>query len=202
MVLKGQWRFVGGAALGGGLLVLASLAVSPAATADYLTLGPRIGNWLDMPGMELHRACSWAGFWKLLAGGRWPPELVTAVTVASCLATLVPLVWLFRGPLDPAAPRFRVQFAALVLATVALSPYVLSYDLTLLLVPIFLLLAHRPPAGETEDPRSAEKAKWLAALAVLLYGTASVTDTVAAATGVQPVVPVLAAAIMALAWLE
>jgi len=192
MLCTRHWRFVGGAAVGGLMLLAASLAVSPSACLDYIRLAPTMSKWIDMPGMHLERMSCWYGFWRLAFAGQslWYAQ---AATIVMSIATLVPLVYILRRPIDPRSPYFAVQYGALVLATVVLSPHLLTYDLTLLLLPVFLLATFRSQDAldvSSRLPRS---------LALALFVAASVSWPVASATGVQIIVPLVTIALAALA---
>ncbi len=193
MLCKGMWRFVLGGMLGGLVLVAASLAISPIAAADYLKLGPILSRWTEMPGMPLEGMSCWLGFWRLLLAGR-PLGEIQAVATISSLVTLVPLVWTLRGPLEPDSGRFPLQFAALVLATILISPHLLAYDLTLPRPPILL-------GAGTQGARARDGARdrlW-PHLTLAVYVTAVISRQVAAMTGFQPIVPLMFCYMIALA---
>ena len=137
MLYKRQWRFVVGSSSSGLLLLMASLAISPASVADYFRLAPTMSRWIDMPGMPLEGMACWQGFCRLLLNDQ-PLAYTQAVVVALSLLTLIPVIGSLHSPLDTASPRFSRQFAVLVLATILVSPHLLYYDLTLLLIPIVL----------------------------------------------------------------
>jgi hypothetical protein len=185
MLYKRQWRFVLGGLLGGLALLLASLLISPKATADYLTLGPTMARWIDMPGMPLDGMACWQGFWRLLIGHRPLAQAQVAAAISSLL-TLIPLARGLLGPLDTTSVRFPSQFAALVLGTILISPHLLYYDLTLLLIPMVLAAGSRPvPMG----PRIPDIGwPWSTAI---LYAGATISRTVAADTGIQIIVPLI-----------
>jgi alpha-1,2-mannosyltransferase len=185
MLCKGQWRFVLGALIGGVVLLVASLALSPGATDDYLRLGPTLLKWMDLPGISRADVACWRGFWRLLLGDQ-RVRSSQAAAAASSLITLLPLVRAFRGPLDTGSDEFASKFSALVLATIVVSPYLLYYDLTLLLIPMVLaacaqIAGGRPFVRHLIWP-------WLTAA---LYGAATCSRSIAAATGVQFVVPMI-----------
>jgi hypothetical protein len=164
MLCKRQWRFILGALLGGLLLLGASLAVSPAATGDYLSLGPTLLKWMDLPGISRADVACWRGFW----------------------VTLLPLIWTLRDPWETSSEAFAPKFSALMLATIAVSPYLLYYDLTLLLIPMVLATFTRAVAGRSWARRLIWP--WLTAA---LYAAATLSRSIAAATGVQVVVPMI-----------
>ena len=179
MLYKRQWRFGFGGTIGGMVLLTASLAISPAAVADYLRLGPTLSRWIDMPGMSLTEMACWQGFWRLLLADR-PLAYAQAAAVGSSLLTLIPLVRSIQNPLDTNSPRFAPQFAVLVLATILISPHLLYYDLTLLLIPMVLAACSRPEniGNRTND------IVWPWSTAILFAG-ATVSRFVAAETALS-----------------
>ena len=143
MLLMGRWRFVAGGLIGGLALLGASLALSTEATASYLRLAPTLSRWIEMPGMPIHWMDCWQGFWRLLLPGVGLRS-VQALAGACSLATLGLLVAALRSSTGP--DRLGDRFAALVVATLPVSPHLLHYDATLLILPI-VLTATRPGRG-------------------------------------------------------
>ena len=185
MVLKGQWRFVVGAAVGGLLLLVASLAVSPTALGHYLTMGPTLLKWMELPGVSQAEVACWRGFWRLLLGDR----LLTgarAAAIASSLLTLLPLVRSLRGPLDTRSATFAPKFAVMVLVTILVSPYLLYYDLTLLLIPMVLAACSRPATGASWTHRRV----W-PGLTAAVYVATEISRLIAGMIRVQIIVPVI-----------
>ncbi len=185
MLWKRQWHFLLGLLIGGVALLGASLGISPWTTAGYLTLGPAMSRWIDMPGMPLTDMACWQGFWRLLLRDR-PLHLSQTATVLSSLITMAPIFLVLRGPLNPSSERFARQFAALVLATILISPHLLYYDLTLLLLP--MILAVFPPPVLDGSP--AHDALWLR-LTLLLYTAVTVSRSLAQLTGIQMITPII-----------
>jgi hypothetical protein len=185
MLCKGQWRFVLSALIGGLVLLGASLAVSPVATADYLRQGPTLLKWMDLPGISRADAACWRGFWRLLLGDQ-RLQYAQAAAVVTSLITLIPIIRALRGRLDTSSEAFAPKFSALVLATIVVSPYLLYYDLTLLLIPMVLAACTRPAAG-----RSWSRPLIWPWLNAALYAAATLSRSIAAATGIQLIVPMI-----------
>src|SRR5262249_31674144 len=133
--------------------------------------------------------------WRLLLGDS-SAGYAEVAAILSAGATLVPVAWALRKPLDTTSKTFAPLFAILVLATVLISPHLLAYDLTLLLLPMGLALCSRPlPSGaRARDP------VWL--LTGIVYAVASLSRLVAAASGIQIIVPVLMVYLIVLAGTE
>jgi hypothetical protein len=185
MLYKRQWRFVLGVLIGGLVLLAASLAISPTALNDYLRLGPTMSRWIEMPGMPLAGMACWQGFWRLLLPDQ-PLRSAQAATAIASLLTVIPLVRSLRGPLDTVSDRFAPQFASLILGTILISPHLLYYDLTLLLLPMVLVAGPWPVtmARRTRDivwPWST----------TILYAAVTISPAVAAATRFQIIVPLM-----------
>ncbi len=207
-----QWRFLAGAAIGGLVLFGASLALSPAATLDYIRLAPTMSKWIDMPGMPLERMSCWYGFWRLALAGH-PLIYAQAATAIMSLVTLLPLAQILRRHAQQDQAGLAFRFAALTVATVVLSPHLLSYDLTLLLLPLMVLATVPtaakervttilPEAAEARCARSHPDLLFrprLQVLAAAVFVGAGVSEALAAVTGLQLIVPLLVVTLALLA---
>ena len=148
MGVRREWRFVGGMAATGALLAAQSLWLGWQPSLDWIaaTLHPH-------PQPELiGRAHGWLGFARLLLGA-WSGPAVLGLALALVAATLAVLFRLLR-----AQPPLRFAFAAVVLATTLVSPYLYTYDLAILALPLIVLARELPAL-----PRSMRRV-WLAAL--------------------------------------
>jgi hypothetical protein len=167
MLVKREWRFIAGMAVTGVVLGAQSLLVGWDACLDWVAsiLQP-------LPQRELiERTHSWLGFARLLTGNDGGPA-VLALTLALVAATLGALFRLLPGPLAVDRPRFALQFAAMVLVTPLVSPYLYkTYDLAILVLPLLLLASELRRA----DPESIGWRRLLlgALLLVFLMGGAS-----------------------------
>src|SRR5262249_11913684 len=194
LLLKRQGRFVLGGVLSGLFLAGLSLLLGWDVCRQWLAVSSStVSGYINLPGYPLERLHSWYGFFKLLLGG--PPSAVQGATLAADLATAAVLAVLLRGPLPLGRPAFVLQYSGLVVATVLVSPHLLTYDLTLLLLPLFLLthllLVHSPAV--------AEQRRALLWLLVLLYTVPVVSSELARAVHVQGSVLLLAALLVFLA---
>ena len=186
MLWKRQWRFVaGGAATAFGLL-LVSLAMGGEVCRDYLAFSARTADYLRTPGYDLSRAHCWYGFFHLALGGASDGAIRIAAAIA-VVATLGTVVWLMRGPVRPGSGRFAAQYSGLVLASVLVSPHLLTYDLTVLLLPAVLLgvelrgVLQSHEAGTAAGPT----ARQLVAVALGLLLACNVSTSLAGAIGLQ-----------------
>jgi hypothetical protein len=171
MLVKGQWRFVAGSAVTVAGIVGLSFALGPDVFMRFLDCS------LHTPDLMLRQEYtlldmehSFYSFLALPLREHLPPLVIKGAAGVLTLFTLV-VVWrLLRGPLDFGSERFSLQYAGLVLATVLVSPRLLTYDLTLVLLPVFLLarsVALRPPSLETRRTQLI-----LAAIALFLGASA------------------------------
>jgi hypothetical protein len=178
MLAKRQWRFAFGAGLTVAVLVGLSLAVGARPCLDYLRFTREVGDYIRAQPTYLHRSHCLYAFFTLLA--HESSTSVRLVTLLAGASTVWLLARLLRGPLVPAAPVFLAQFSGLVLATVLLSPHFLTYDLTILLLPMLLLaLLLLNGAGRPIERRA------LCWLLVALYVAAGVSPLIARQAGVQ-----------------
>lgn len=192
LLAKGAWRFAAGVAITAATLVLASTATGVDLVRDYVRLVQTLPEQIRFAPGQLHRIHGVYGFFTVLAGGATAP--VRAATLVTASLVVVLLARLLRGPLELPSPRFAIQYAGLVVATVLLAPNVVTYDLTILLLPLFLLgwlLARGAilPARRPALP-------WLLAGA---YVACAIGPAIAARTGVQLTMPML---LVLLGWLS
>jgi hypothetical protein len=193
MLLKGQWRFVAGGAITGSALVGLCFALGADVCRQYYEFATGAGDYLRNAGYDLHKSHCLYGFFTLLAGE--PNALAKAATMLSAAGVMLLLVQSLRGRLVPGGRRFAVQFSVLVIATLLLSPHLFTYDLTILLLPGFLLLfVLAAGARKLHSPRLIG---WLLAA---LYAAVGFAPTIAEKMGVQLTVPLLVSLLTTLAW--
>jgi hypothetical protein len=187
-----QWRFTAGLATTCLALAALSLVAGIKACADWLRFVLGTADYLHNAGYDLHKSHCLYGFFELLLGSFGAP-VVRGATLAAA-GGVVFLLWrILRGGVVPGTPRFAGQFAALVAATVLLSPHLFTYDLTILLLPMFLLLE---PMWR-EGARIGGANRMAAAAVVAVYAVAGLSPAVAALTGWQLSVPLIAGLLVA-----
>ena len=194
MLVKRQWRFVAGGATAAATLLAVSLAVSDRACLDYLEFSRRTADYLHTAGYDLAKSHSWYGFFHLLMQGQ-PDGLIRIASGAMILATLVVLAVLLRGALRVESSGFPIQFSGLVLATILVSPHLLTYDLTLLVLPAVLIAGQSLHWHDTQSSRV-----FLALLVGVVVLT--ISTPLARVVGVQISVPAMFAVLVALARLS
>ena len=136
MIAKREWGFAAGVLTTVLGLAGLSLAVGLVPNLDYVRFVTGVADYVGAQPAYLHREQCLYGFFTLLAGGPTPTARIA--TMAAAGVTVWLLTRLLSGPLEPAQPRFLAQFSGLVLATALLSPHLLTYDLTMLLLPLWL----------------------------------------------------------------
>jgi hypothetical protein len=136
LLAKRQWGVVLGVVISGGSLALVSIAMGHGLARQYWEFATTAADYVRFGGY-VHRLHGLYGFWTLLGGE--PTLPVRLATLVSSLGVVVLVARLLAGPLDLRSERFLMQFAGLVLATLVLSPHLLTYDLTLLLLPLGLV---------------------------------------------------------------
>jgi alpha-1,2-mannosyltransferase len=188
--LSREWRLLGGLALGGaahlGVGVLAAGLGTTLAWVDVLrTLAFDPGLVQGFPA-EVH---SLRGFWRLL-GAAGP--LLAVLTAGASVVVLALTLWCWkRSPPD-------LGWAALVLATVLISPHLLTYDLLLLAVPL-ALLAGMQLAKPTAPRRRPDP---VVALCLLLFAAPAFSSLLATASSIQISTLGMVALLGMLAWTE
>jgi hypothetical protein len=136
MLWKRQWRFVAGSATTVLALLVVSLTVGIDACRDYVAFLTGTSDYLRTAGYDLTKAHCWYGFFHLLLTSDTTIRLATLLANA---VTIGAIVCLMSGPLQPRSSRFVWQYSALVVASLLVSPHLLTYDLTVLLLPALLL---------------------------------------------------------------
>jgi hypothetical protein len=184
LLAKGRWRFALGVATTTAILVVGSLAMGLDVARAYAELVQTLPERIRLAPGQPHRIHGAYGFFTILGGG--PTLAVRLATVAVDGVVLALLARLLRGSLDPTSPRFAVQYAGMILASVLLAPNVLTYDLTILLLPIFLLGTLLVRGAVRSDRRRA--VLWSL---VALYVIPCVSPSIAARTSIQLTLPVL-----------
>jgi hypothetical protein len=198
MLLKRQWGFVAGSAVTVSVLVGLCFVVGPDVCRQYFEVSRGMGRYIETAGYQIDRMHCWLGFFRLLLPAPdWPLESVQFCTVAASAVTVGVLVWLLWGTPVLGKAGFAVQFSGLVIATLLLSPHLLTYDLGPLLLPMVLLTVH---ATEPASPL-AEHGRLLLWLVGLLYLLGGFSIRLAALVPVQVSVLVMFGLLGVLAWI-
>jgi hypothetical protein len=134
-VLAGEWRLLLGIVLSAGLQYgAATLAYGPDVMTSYVRALAELGDAVQQQTPRLYNMHCLRAFWALLVP--WP-AVARFLYVASAAGVLF-LAWrAWRRNADPG-----LRFAAVMLATVLVSPHLYVYDL-LILAPALMVLADR-----------------------------------------------------------
>jgi hypothetical protein len=191
MLLKRQGRFVAGGAATGAALVGLCFLLGTDVCRQYFEFATGAADYMRNAGYDLHKSHCLYGFFTLLFGVGTSAKAATALTAGGVVLLLVRML---RGNLRPGTPRFSVQFSGLVVATLLLSPHLFTYDLTILLLPAFLLLFLIGAGGRL---RLASLTAWLL---LGLYAAAGFSVSLARQYGVQLTVPLMVCLLAVLLW--
>jgi hypothetical protein len=193
-LLKRQWRFVAGSIVTTLVFVGLCLLMGLDVCRQYVQFIGTLSGYIDANPVPRYHC--WYGFFRLLMPNPQPLEHVQVLTLLANGLTLAALIPLLRGPLRFGQPAFALQFGGLIIATILVSPHLLTYDLTLLLLPLFLLVRLLPGQGETPG----EQSPVLALLALALYVYAGFSSGIAAEYHIQGSVLLMFALLLAMAW--
>lgn len=191
MLLRGQFRFVAGVATTLAVYTSISLILSLKASADYVVFLTNAAEYIRAQPAYLNRLHGVYAFFTLLAGE--PTLLVRIATVVGLTAVGVALLCLFRGSVEPGSARFRLQYSGAIVATLLVTPHLLSYDLMLLLLP-FALVASGYLRGR--EPERAYRVMFYSAICVHL--AADFGPAIASIVPVQITAPAMFAFLLAL----
>jgi hypothetical protein len=136
----------------------------------------------------------WYGFFRLLLSCL-PLWVSKVATLAACAGTMWVLLVIFRNTRDQEETHRALRFSALAMATVMVSPHLLSYDLTLLVLPMLLLADLLLENGEVVRRQRRALAWSLAAL----YVSCAISPELPRHTTVQVSVPMMFAVLLLLA---
>ena len=183
MLVRKQWQFVCGALLTVSGYVAICLAMGTDVCAEYIRFCLGAGNYVNLLEGQMHKSHCLYGFLVLAFGGT--SNWIKLAWFASAALVGWLLFRLHRQnhcskPLLEDGPRLATEFAALVLATVLLAPHLFTYDLTMLLLPMALVLRSLEQGYFQHDSR-----RLVVCLLVGIYVTAGFSLNWALATGLQ-----------------
>jgi hypothetical protein len=134
-ILAGEWQLLLGVALGAGAQYgAATLAYGPDVMTGYVRALVQLGEAVQQRTPRLYNMHCLRAFWTMLV----PQATVARVLYLASAAGVLSLAWrAWRRQSDPG-----LRFAAVMLATVLVSPHLYVYDL-LILAPALMVLADR-----------------------------------------------------------
>jgi hypothetical protein len=178
-VIVREWRLLAGLIIGVSVhLTLGLLAAKVEVTLMWLATLLALARDPSLVQGFPHEVHSLRGFWRLTG---LDVSALGWLTAASTIIVLGLTVWIWRRTTDR-----NPRWAAVVLATLLVSPHLLTYDLLLLAVPLLLV-------ADT-SLRTKPRAAWWKLLLVSLYFGPLVSPLVARLSGVQ-------VSTVAMAWL-
>ncbi|MBI82451.1 MAG: hypothetical protein CMJ81_04580 [Planctomycetaceae bacterium] len=193
MFVKREWRFVLGMMSTATVFLSLSLCLGIDVCRQYVVFSLGAGDYLRTAGYQLVESHCLYGFFVLLTGDG-DLSLARVLTAVSAAALILVLGSMLRGTLQTGTRRFAAQFAALVIATVLLSPHLFTYDLTILLLAMYLtwlLLSHdQRPVGKLRQT--------LVSLSLVAYVSPQLSVWLAESTSLQITVFIQAAWLIAL----
>jgi alpha-1,2-mannosyltransferase len=150
LIVRGQWRILTVAGfLAAGLIAMGMVAAGPGWPVSFFSLATSdyyLDNAILADGV---RSISLPGLLGHLVGTHTLWTILLALLIS--LSILTGLVRLWRI-LDPCGERFPLQFAALVVATVLVSPHALFYEAALLILPLLALADRWASQGRLGRP--------------------------------------------------
>ena len=135
MLLKKQYRFVAGSLIMLFAVTVSSVVIAPGVWGDYIQRCFGMKDYISNSGYQLENSHSLWGSMQLLLANI-DPTLVKPFAIIAAIGVLTLLSRILSGPVELSSSRFAFQFAALVIATVLISPHFYTYDLTILLLPL------------------------------------------------------------------
>jgi hypothetical protein len=187
---KRDWRFVAGGLSTGLVLLALSLAVGVQPCLDFLHFACGSGDYMQTSGYDLWKSHTVWGFGKLLAPHDGRVTMAISLALAG-IAAYFTLRLVGRECYGTASTQdsFPPEFAGLIMATLLFSPHLFTYDLTILLLPIAIVVAGSMHATSTAQ----RERSWKRWLVVLLFISPAISTTLAETIGVQITVPLLLA---------
>ena len=165
--MKRRWRVLGGAAVVAAIsLLLSAVCIGPRTPLEWLVLAPTHNQLIFQPGMPKALLSMVSAVFLLPLGpGHLTAGLAAGALVSVALVGLLLGMW--AGPWEPRSEVFTLRFAALLVVSPLVAPYLLLHDLVIL-VPAALLLIEYGEGGQP-NPSSARgplvlAGVWLACL--------------------------------------
>jgi len=109
--------------------------MAPESWSDYVQVCLGFGDYVSNGGYQLENSHSLWGSMQLLLGNV-NQTLVKPFAIIAAIGVITLVTRIMSGSIELSSPRFAFQFAALIVATVLISPHFYMYDLTILLLPL------------------------------------------------------------------
>lgn len=140
LLIKRQIVFTVGALLVFGVAAGVSFGMGGAACRGFWNVCRQVGNYSGHAGYSFADA---QNIWGAVpfAMEAWAPRWSLPASIALACGVVATVAWILRGRLDVTSRRFGFQFSALVLGTILLSPHFFTYDLSIVLIPLWIASA-------------------------------------------------------------
>lgn len=141
MLIRRQWSFVAGAVSSVLLLVAMCFSMGSGVCQQYTEFALGASQYVNQVSDHLHKSHCLYGFLALMSGGQ--ATMVSKILwVASMVFVVISLIAMFRKTkeLEKSVSK-AIEFSALIIATILLAPHLLTYDLTMMIIPMCLLMA-------------------------------------------------------------
>jgi hypothetical protein len=198
---KGRWKFAAGSLVTVALLVGSTWFLSHQLWTDYQKVVLGMGDYVQTSGYNLAESHSLWGAIELGVGG-WFPAAVKPIAGALSLVVIAVVGLMCSGPIETRSRRFAIQFSGCVVAMVLLSPHFYTYDLTMLLLPMFLTVVAIPSRSASENTGPSKSLSAGRPVSTLLWAAlflgAGLFVSIADSTHVQPSLFLLFAILVAL----
>jgi hypothetical protein len=179
MLFKKKWRFLAGVAVSALAFMLLTATLGSDVCWQYVRFCIGVTEYVHTSGYDLYKSHCLYGFLALLAGGKATLAVKCAAAIGAVL--IFGMLWqTVRGTLHPQDEHFDLRFSALVLATLLLSPHLFTYDLTIMLLPMWLVTLAAVRGLLAND--TGRKMVWLVAAMFVVSGFSHV---LAALAGLQ-----------------
>ena len=195
MLARRQWGFVIGSLLVVGVFVGMCFSLGGETCVRYTQFCLGAGDYVETSGYDLYKSHCLFGFLSMLGGGEstWHTKISWLISVGLIGVLLVRLNFQIRDL--PRSTRRTIEFSCLVLATLLATPHLFSYDLTLLLLPMYLLVGLM---GQQVFSRF--QTIKIATLLVALFVVSGFSHVVAALYGLQLTTLLMMALLWVLCW--
>ncbi len=188
MLLKRQYRFAFAAMLPVAAATGISIGMGSEVCRGFWQVGIGAVSYTDNAGYSLAEAHHLWGACKLAI-----PDSASSFRIVVGLLLGMLIVWslgsCLRGKIDTRSDKFSLQFSAMILATILLSPHFFTYDLSILLLPMLLVGSSLAPTvaayGKERKLESAGQSSAQGWVIGIAFVSAGLFATLAITTGIS-----------------
>ncbi len=183
LLVKGRGKAIIGFLFTSLLLLGIGFLLSPKAMLDYARVLPQIAELPFLPGYPVEKMHNFYGFWLLLLEQVASRRMVeTAAVVCTTGGLLAVAAWWHSIRWDPTTDRWNLTFAFTLALGLLISPHLMIYDLTALLLPIAIVCAVYPQQ-ESYVLDGGPLLVWTALVWVGVFVSTDATSALLGATG-------------------